>query len=548
MSAYVALGLALFSAYLYLGVYLTDRRRTAYGWFALTGLSGALYPLFETAIAQRFLGPWEVTVAGVGLSIALVTNMHFTRAYFGLPPPPRAWLWTCALACAVSISSTGYFSGTRLTGIASIAIIVPAILTQVLLLLRFLRSSSSPVDVAVVLAGWPFAAVVATPDFLAWLGFGERAGGLHGGSLAIAAIGMLQTVALSRAHTRSLLESESLARERGERLQQFEHLNEELRRQVAARSRQLADVLAGLGGERADLSPGVVVEGRYRVVRVLGAGAGGTVYLVERMTDGASFALKVVLTRGDAHALSRLAREAQLAAEVKDSHVVSIVDVDIAASGFLYIVMEYVPGGSLRDARARYGDVSWALPILRQIAEGLTAIHAHGVVHRDLKPANVLLVAGGATEPVSVKIADFGIARGSERAGSATVSTRRPQETTVREANPRLTMTGMILGTPLYMAPETIDGARDVTAAVDVFAFGVIAYEILSGRVPFRDSPALAQLDGLQVPPPPPLAASCPEVPPALAAIVTRCLSFDPAARPSAADLASALSGPPRAG
>ena len=552
--AYFALGFAAFAAYLYLGVYLTDRRRTAYGWFALTGVSGALYPLFETGLAQRFLGPWEVTMAGVGTSTAVFTNMHFTRAYFDLPPPRRAWAVGWALVTVLCFASTGYFTGTTVSGVAAVSFIVPAIFTQVLLLVRLLRSRPRPVDAGIVLGGWTLLAIVGAPDFSAWLGLGEIAGGLRGACIGIVAIGMLQTVAISRAHTRTLRAVGELARERQERIRaleaqqrEVEHLNVELRRQIVARSRQLADALATLGGEGGEpvLSPGTVIEERYRVVRVLGAGGSGTVYLVERLSDQVELALKVVHGKGDMHALARLAREAQLAAEVRDEHVVAVVDVDIATSGFLFVVMEYVAGTTLREAKDRYGDVPWALDVLRQLAHGLAVVHARGIVHRDLKPANVLLVDNDGGAP-HVKIADFGIARSTVRGRSLPPATdvegaRASQGVTAAVRDPRLTMTGVVLGTPLYMPPEAIDGARQATASVDVFAFGAVAYELLSARAPFRDSPALAQLDGVMVAPAAPLAEANPTVPAAVARLVDRCLSFEAEERPTSAQIVAAL-------
>ncbi len=118
----------------------------------------------------------------------------------------------------------------------------------------------------------------------------------------------------------------------------------------------------------------------------------GRVYEVERVVDGMRLALKV-LARPDGMAeLRALSREAQIAGTLRHPNVVALVDVDVAPTGFLYLVMELVSGTSLREHGERYGDVTWAMGILRQVSEGLTAIHACGVVHRDLKPANVLIV------------------------------------------------------------------------------------------------------------------------------------------------------------
>jgi serine/threonine protein kinase len=339
---------------------------------------------------------------------------------------------------------------------------------------------------------------------------------------------------MSRAHTKSLRVADEL--------------NAELRRQIAARSRELAEAIATLATEAGGraLEAGDVVEGRYEVIRPLGAGGGGAVYLVERLSDRAELAMKVVHGGDDAHRLARLAREAQLAAEVKHDHVVAIVDVDVAASGFLYIVMEYLPGATLREHKDDYGRLAWALPVLAQIADGLAAIHARGIVHRDLKPAN-LLVLTRPGEPPIVKIADFGIARGegsrhpSSRPPPGPGATERPQDKTVRE-EAQLTQTGAILGTPLYMAPESIDGAHEATLAVDLFAFGVIAYQALTRRPPFRESPAFALGEGVVLAAPPPVRSVRPDVPPDVATLVDRCLAFEPEDRPTASEAYAILS------
>ncbi len=286
---------------------------------------------------------------------------------------------------------------------------------------------------------------------------------------------------------------------------------------------------------------------RYEVVRLLGAGAGGAVYLVERLVDRAPLAMKVVHGGGDPQRLARLAREAQLAAQVKHANVIAIVDVEVAARGFLYIVMAYQPGATLREHTDAYGDLGWVLSALTQLASGLAAIHAHGIVHRDLKPSNVLVHVPRSGEPPVLKITDFGIARG-ERAVTVTrpppdaSTSSRVAALTVQD-DARLTQTGVVMGTPLYMPPEAIDGAREATPAVDMFAFGVIAYEMLAGRTPFRDSPAFARLEGVSVAFPPPLASLRPDVPRAVAHIVERCLAFAPEERPTAREVCVMLGG-----
>src|SRR6185369_6103344 len=145
----------------------------------------------------------------------------------------------------------------------------------------------------------------------------------------------------------------------------------------------------------------------------------------------------------------------------------------------------------------------WARPILRQIAEALAAMHSQGIVHRDLKPANVLL------DGEIVKVADFGI------------SSLRPQDDGDSTITKGMTKTGAFMGTPIYMAPELVKGAREAEPSADVWSFGVLAHELLTGQLPFAEPPVLAKLEGRAV---------------RLSVIedfTLRCLSEDPRQRPA---------------
>jgi serine/threonine protein kinase len=193
--------------------------------------------------------------------------------------------------------------------------------------------------------------------------------------------------------------------------------------------------------------------------------------------------------------------------------------------------------------------------VLAQVADGLAAIHARGIVHRDLKPANLLILASEDGRPPVVKIADFGIARGDsstritsrppppDGTGPQAESKKQPARADLTtHPHDRLTETGAILGTPFYMAPEAIDGARDVTLAVDLFAFGIIAYEWLTGRAPFTESAAFAQTGGATLAPPARVGAVRADLPWDVARLVDRCIAFDPADRPTAREAYEILS------
>jgi len=312
-------------------------------------------------------------------------------------------------------------------------------------------------------------------------------------------------------------------------------LNSELGFQVAARSRELGQALqrAAMSFVAGRLAPGERFDERYRVVRELGSGAMGAVYEVERLTNGEHLALKVISGEVSGTQAARFAREAEIGARLRHPNLVSIVDVGAAASGAPFLVMELVNGGSMEQQRQRFGDSRWALPILRQVVSGLAELHAAGVLHRDLKPANVLLAQGDGA-PIA-KISDFGISRfgalvdSNDALGEA--------DTQLDQArSPTLTQAGALLGTPLYMPPEAWHGPARHSSA-DLFSFGILAYEALSGRAPFAVAPILLTRAGKPIPAPPPLEG----VPGGVASLVLACLSVDPLERPSAKELADGL-------
>jgi hypothetical protein len=334
---------------------------------------------------------------------------------------------------------------------------------------------------------------------------------------------------------------------------------DELRRQVRDRAQQLADVLAGLGrdDQLRQYGAGDLVGDRYRIVRALGEGGMGQVFEVERVDDGRRLALKLMRERGSTQLLARFAREAHITAQLAHPHLLAIVDVDVTPEGVMFLVTELVRGASLDRAAERFGDVPWAISMLAQVASGLAAIHALGIVHRDLKPANILVDEKGAG--AVAKIADFGIASiGASTTGvrppefadtvgfmademAATIAVTTPGSTEdpdrPRAASGGLTRTGQIMGTPNYIAPELAYGARDAGPSSDIWSFGVIAYEMLTGALPFVVAPVFApkqpielQWSGARAP----LGAR-------VCALVERCLARDPATRPSAEELAREL-------
>ncbi|MBA3455508.1 MAG: serine/threonine protein kinase [Deltaproteobacteria bacterium] len=277
------------------------------------------------------------------------------------------------------------------------------------------------------------------------------------------------------------------------------------------------------------LEPGQRV-GRYRVLGTLGRGGMGGVFDVED-DEGRRFALKSPLTDvgGNPNVTRRFAREANALRLLEHPNLVAAIDVFVEA-GMLFLVMEKVDGVTLGKT-LRNGPLAprQALVIARQILEGMAHAHAQGIVHRDLKPDNVILVPMGGWD--RVKVIDFGLVKLVGDAAAAFGAGA-------------LTSTGLVFGTPAYMAPEQALG-RAVDGRADVYATGVILFEMLAGRMPFVDSDPMV-LMRLHAKQPPPrldeLTRGAPWCTPQLLGLVEGALIKDPAQRfASAAMMVTAL-------
>jgi serine/threonine-protein kinase len=550
--AHAAIGTGILIGFIYLLVWLYDRRRKAHGWFAVGSAASAVYGLFWLGLTQPLFGIWDGPLLAFTVCVAQLAAIHFSHWYFDLPRPSRLWLLGAAVQGALCLLLHDPFRAVRWLTVSGGVYVTASIVYQLAILLPLLRRRS--VEARPLLVCWLLVVLTIWPDYLWWLGLGQGLGGVHPACLGLALFPLIQAAALSRELTVSLAREGQLNVELADRVRMLEHrqrqiqvLNEELRRQVGDRSHQLSVALSRLSGGAASilpLLPGEVVEGRYRVLRALGEGGMGAVYEVIRIADGQSLALKILRARAAAN-LARFAREAEIVSQIDHPNVVSIVDVDVTRSGQLFLVMELVDG-TLEEEQARYGQLDFALPVLRQMAEGLAAIHRKGVVHRDLKPSNVLLAARpGGGSPI-VKIADFGIAslRSTDEENLERETLPAPLADTVpggEGAAARLTRTGVIMGTIPYMAPElTHEGARAATVRSDLYSFGIIAYQLLAGHYPrLAGQPAQATPLGLALPP----SARAPR--PELLRLVDRCLDPDPAGRPSATDVLCALEPAP---
>jgi hypothetical protein len=233
------------------------------------------------------------------------------------------------------------------------------------------------------------------------------------------------------------------------------------------------------GIESPDLT-GTVLLGRYRLLSKLGAGGMGTVYLGEHTSIGKKFAIKVLGSEfaHRADLVKRFLREAQAASMISQANVVEISDFGDTPDGSVFFVMEYLDGEDLGAMLRREGRLPW--PRIRhlivQVCRALEAAHAAGIVHRDMKPDNCFRIAK-AGDPDFVKVLDFGIAKVE----------------TGDTAGKGLTQTGMIFGTPEYMSPEQAQGEK-IDHRADIYAVGVIMYQLLCGQQPFTGSSFMAVL------------------------------------------------------
>jgi serine/threonine-protein kinase len=264
---------------------------------------------------------------------------------------------------------------------------------------------------------------------------------------------------------------------------------------------------------------GRTLGGRYRTERRLGEGGMSYVYLAQDLETDRQVALKVLSPRliRDPASAERLKREAAIAMRLDHPNVCSIFGLGETPERLIYLVMPYLPGEPLSEHEIRQGALSVAegVPLLLQICRGLEHAHKLEIVHRDLKPENVMLVPDPAVEGGSrAVVMDFGLAK--ERRAEAEVV--------------KLTKTGIVLGTPEFMSPEQIRG-KPLDGRSDVYAVGVLAFELFTGRLPFAGkSPQdmmLARLKGEPIR----LRSLRPELPARLEGVIDQALAKDPAAR-----------------
>ncbi len=263
------------------------------------------------------------------------------------------------------------------------------------------------------------------------------------------------------------------------------------------------------------IGPGDVLDGKYQIVRLIGEGGMGAVFEGMNTFIRRRVAIKVLLAAAKEAGngvLERFEREAQAAGCIGSDHILEVLDLGSLPNGDRYMVMEFLDGESLADRIKRMGRMAphEVAPLIRQALIGLDAAHAAGIVHRDLKPDNIYVIKEKAGRSDFVKIIDFGISKFNALSGDMS-----------------MTRTGAVMGTPYYMSPEQAKGAGGVNHLSDLYSMGVIAFESLTGRVPFEGTTFNDLMFKIVLSDMPSLEEAVPGIDPGFAAIVKRAMARD---------------------
>ena len=265
------------------------------------------------------------------------------------------------------------------------------------------------------------------------------------------------------------------------------------------------------------LQPGEIIDGKYRIVRMVGEGGMGAVYEGENTRIKRRVAIKVlhsaVAEKKDV--VRRFEREAQAAGHIGSEHIVEVLDLGNLPSGERFMVMEFLDGEDLTSrikSRKRLTPHE-AIPILHQVLEGLAAAHEASIIHRDLKPDNIYILKSKAGRADFVKILDFGVSKFN-----------------ALDSEMSMTRTGAVMGTPYYMSPEQAKGGT-VDNRSDLYAMGVVLYQMVTGRVPFNASSFNELLFKIALESPEPIETIVPNCPPSFINLVNKAMSRDANAR-----------------
>jgi serine/threonine-protein kinase len=281
----------------------------------------------------------------------------------------------------------------------------------------------------------------------------------------------------------------------------------------------------------AGVQTGQILAGKYRVERVLGVGGMGAVVAAHHVQLDTKVAIKFLLPDmiANRESVDRFAREARAAVKITSEHVARVFDVGTLENGAPYIVMEFLDGTDLAGWIKQRGPLSFedAVDFLLQACVAIAEAHALGIVHRDLKPANLFCIRS-ADGRQTVKVLDFGISKVTNPSASA--------------PSLGLTHTAALMGSPFYMSPEQMESTRGVDARTDIWALGIILFELLTGKVPFYGETVPEVSLKIATRAPPPLRSVRPDAPEGLEATILRCLEKDRERRyGNVADLALAL-------
>jgi serine/threonine-protein kinase len=278
---------------------------------------------------------------------------------------------------------------------------------------------------------------------------------------------------------------------------------------------------------------GDLVAGKYKVERVLGVGGMGVVVVAHHVALDTKVAIKFLLADmlSNQEAVARFAREARAAVKITSEHVARVMDVGTLDTGAPYMVMEYLDGGDLAAWLEQRGPlpVDQAVAFVLQACVAVAEAHGLGIVHRDIKPSNLFCIRRPDGQ-LSIKVLDFGISKVSS-AARASDSARRS-----------VTKTATVMGTPAYMAPEQVKSAKDVDVRADIWALGVVLFELLTGRVPFDGDAAMEIAIKVVTESPLSVRLLRPDISPELESVILTCLEKDRKDRfPNVAELALAL-------
>ena len=262
--------------------------------------------------------------------------------------------------------------------------------------------------------------------------------------------------------------------------------------------------------------PGQIIDGKYRITRLLGTGGMGAVYEGENVRIRRKVAIKMLHASvgSQPEVVARFEREAQAAALVGSEHICEVLDLGERPDHTRYMVMEYLEGETLSSLIKRSGRLlpQQTIPLLAQILDALGAAHAAGIIHRDLKPDNVFILPQRGGIQSFIKILDFGVSKFSQLGGEAMNVTRA----------------GAVVGTPYYMSPEQARGSSAIDARTDIYAIGVLLYQASTGQVPYQAETFNELLFKIVLEVAPPPQTYAPDIDPAFAAIIQRAMAREP--------------------